>query len=117
MRASAVTPDAFEMSILAMKPYIIPITYLIANRYRKETIVFGPSTLRRWGMFVNIYSVVYGLFIIAFVPLPPRLPVTALNMNYCAPIFLGIALLLLLDWVVRGRTRFKVPLKGVLCRR
>ncbi|KAH8594759.1 putative amino acid permease [Bisporella sp. PMI_857] len=94
--------------------YIIPIACLIVKRYRKETIVFGPWNLGRTGMAVNIYAVIYGTFIVIFVPFPPFLPVTAENMNYCAPVFLGLTILLLFDWVVRGRTKFKGPLKELL---
>ena len=66
------------------------------------------------GMAVNIYALTYGTFIVVFVPFPPRLPVTALNMNYCAPVFLAVYGLLLVDWVVRGRNRFREPLEELL---
>jgi len=86
----------------------------VIKRYRHEPIIFGPWTLGRMGMAINIYAITYGTFIVIFVPFPPRLPVTALNMNYCAPVFLGVSGLLLVDWVVRGRNRFKGPLKELL---
>lgn len=65
-------------------------------------------------MAVNVYAVIYGIFIVIFVPFPPRLPVTALNMNYCAPVFVAVSGLLMIDWLVRGKGRFKGPLKELL---
>ena len=51
----------------------------------------------------------YLVYIAIFVPFPTSLPVTAVTMNYAAPIFLGAVLLALVDWVVRGRKIFEVP--------
>lgn len=94
--------------------YLIPIILLVIKRYRKEPIAFGPWTLGRWGIYVNIYAIIFGTFVCIFAPFPPILPVTAVNMNYCGPVFGGLVILLLFDWVLRGRTRFKGPLKELL---
>jgi choline transport protein len=79
-----------------------------------EKIVFGPWTLGRWGLFINIYAIIFGIFVAVFVPFPIMIPVTAENMNYSGPVFLGFILLLLLDWFVRGRGTYIGPLKDLL---
>lgn len=94
--------------------YLIPIILLVMKRIRKEPIAFGPWTLGRWGMPVNLFSIVFGTFVIIFVPFPPVLPVTAENMNYCGPVFVGLIILLIFDWMVRGRITFTGPLKELL---
>jgi len=94
--------------------YIIPIVCLLIKRFRNEPITFGPWNLGRYGLAVNLYAVIYGTFIVIFVPFPPYLPVSLENMNYCAPVFLVVLLLLLLDWSVRGRNKFKGPLNELL---
>lgn len=96
--------------------YIIPIAFIAIKRFRpnNDPIIFGPWTLGRWGMAVNCYAIVFGVFTCIFVPFPPILPVTAVNMNYCGPIFLGLVALLICDWFIRGRKNYNGPLKELL---
>lgn len=63
------------------------------------------------GLVVNLYAIAFGIFIVVFAPFPVMFPVTAANMNYAGPVFLGVALLLCIDWLVRGKDRFRGPLK------
>jgi len=94
--------------------YLIPIILLVMKRSRGEPIAFGPWTLGRWGMPVNLFAIVFGVFVCIFVPFPTILPVTAENMNYCGPVFGGLIILLLIDWMIRGRAKFTGPLKELL---
>ena len=103
--------------------YIIPIILLVMKRLRvrqarngdhEDAIIFGPWSLGRWGMAINIYAIVFGIFVCIFVPFPPIVPVTAENMNYCGPVFLGLILLLCLDWLVRGKKTFTGPVLNEL---
>ncbi|RLL97436.1 hypothetical protein CFD26_106440 [Aspergillus turcosus] len=94
--------------------YIIPIVMMAWKRLRKEPITFGPFTLGRWGLAINIYAIIFGIFICTFVSFPTEIPVTATNMNYSGPVFLGVSVLLICDWAVRGRGRFTGPLKDLL---
>ncbi|KKK16917.1 amino acid permease [Aspergillus rambellii] len=72
--------------------YLIPIFMMTWKRLRKEPINFGPWTLGRWGLAINIYAIVFGLFTTTFVLFPTEIPVTATNMNYSGPVFLGLIL-------------------------
>jgi choline transport protein len=96
--------------------YLIPIIMLVIRRFNqdRDPIVFGPWTLGRWGLAINIYAILFGTFICIFVPFPTTIPVTALNMNYCGPVFLGLCILLVFDWLIRGRGRYVGPLKELL---
>lgn len=98
--------------------YLIPIILLVMKRLHASTdpepLVFGPWTLGRWGMAINIYAIVFGTFICIFVPFPTIIPVTALNMNYSGPVFMGLCVLLVGDWLFRGRKRYTGPTKELL---
>ena len=97
--------------------YLIPIILLVMKRLRpddEDPVIFGPWTLGRWGLYVNLYAIVFGVFVCIFVPFPTEVPVTPVNMNYCAPVFLGLVVLLGFDWAFRGRNRYTGPLKNLL---
>ena len=98
--------------------YLIPIVLLVIKRFNRATdpepLVFGPWTLGRWGMAINLYAIVFGTFVCIFVPFPTTIPVTAVNMNWSGPVFLGVCILLVCDWMIRGRRRYTGPLKELL---
>lgn len=94
--------------------YLIPIILLVFRRFDKSgtKVNWGPWTMGPWiGLVVNIYAIVFGLFIIIFTPFPSMIPVTAENMNYSGPVFAGMAILLVIDWFFGAKNRFKGPLK------
>lgn len=113
--ASSVALNAIlSLTTLALYvSYLIPIVLLLLRRVKKKHIEFGPFTLGRFGLFVNMYAIVYGVFIIIFLPFPPMLPVTGLTMNYAGPVFAGVLLFALGDWLVRGRGQFHGPIREV----
>jgi hypothetical protein len=65
-------------------------------------------------MPINLYAIVFGTFVCIFLPFPTTIPVTALNMNYAGPVFLGLCILLLGDWIFRGKKSYTGPLKELL---
>lgn len=89
--------------------YIIPIFLLVLKRLRRETINFGPFTLGKWGLWINLYALVFGIFIVVFLPFPVATPVGAETMNYAAPVFIGLMLVALVDWFARGRKFYAGP--------
>lgn len=96
--------------------YLIPIVMMIIRRLdtSRGPISFGPWNLGRYGMAVNIYSLVFGVFVCIFVPFPTQIPVTAANMNWSGPVFIAVCLLLVLDWVFRARKSYVGPMKDLL---
>ena len=93
--------------------YLIPITLLVIKRIRKEHIGFGPFHLGHFGLWINIYAMIYGVFICIFLPFPPTRPVTAVNMNYASPVFAGVIVFAIGDWYIRGKNRFRGPRREV----
>ena len=96
--------------------YLIPIVMMIVRRLdtSRGPIQFGPWTLGRFGMAINIFSLSFGIFVCVFVPFPTQIPVTAANMNWSGPVFLGVCLLLVMDWTFRARHKFVGPSKDLL---
>jgi choline transport protein len=93
--------------------YIIPMVFFLLAKLRGDAIPYGPFKLGRFGLPINIFAIVYALFIIIFLPFPPLLPVTGANMNYGGPVMAAVILFALADWVVSGRKRFKAPIERV----
>lgn len=91
--------------------YIIPILFFTLAKLRGDDIRYGPFRLGRFGLLINIFAIVYGIFIATFLPFPPILPVTAQNMNYGGPVMGFVILAAIADWCITGRKRFKAPIQ------
>jgi choline transport protein len=63
---------------------------------------------------VNLYGAIFGVFISVFSLFPTMIPVTAQNMNYAGPVFLGLTIIAGLDWFIRGKNMFKGPLREMI---
>ncbi|KAL9109285.1 MAG: hypothetical protein Q9227_006040 [Pyrenula ochraceoflavens] len=97
--------------------YMVPIVFLILRKIRApHTIPFGPW--RIWGppwvgLAVNIFSVIYGVYIIIFLPFPSTRPVTWTNMNYGGIVVGVVMVFALLDYLTFGRKRWLGPARKV----
>jgi len=91
--------------------YIIPMIFFTLAKLRGDHIPFGPFRLGRLGLPINIFAIVYAIFIAIFLPFPPFVPVTAANMNYGGPVVGAVILFAILDWFISGRKRFKGPIE------
>jgi choline transport protein len=94
--------------------YAIPTTLFAIRRFnRLDPINFGPWKMGKIGLPVNILAVAFCVFLIIFLPFPPMLPVTGLNMNYASPVFIAVMLFAVINYFVRARKRFTGPIKEV----
>lgn len=91
--------------------YILPILFVALAKMRDDKITYGPIKLGKLGLAINIFAVVYGVFMLIFLPFPPYMPVTAESMNYAGPILGFVLLFALSDWFIDGRKRFQVPVE------
>lgn len=74
---------------------------LYARYSNRGNLKLGDWNWGRWGVYINIFALVYTVYMSIWLPFPSTLPVTAANMNYSGPILvlvLGIAALLWLTW-------------------
>jgi hypothetical protein len=89
--------------------YLIPIVFILIRKVQGKHPQYGPFRLGRWGIPINLFSVLYILWVLSFVALPTIRPVSAINMNYAGPLVLAVILIALADWFTSGRHRFRVP--------
>ena len=93
--------------------YLIPIIIFALRKIRNKHIPYGPFRLGPLGLYVNIFAIVYAIFICIFLPFPPMQPVTAKNMNYASVVFTFVLLFSLADWFVRGKRIYTGPVREV----
>ena len=66
---------------------------------------------RMLGIVTNVLALAFCIFLIIFLPFPSYLPVTAQNMNYAAPIFIGVMGFAIIFYFVDGHKRYVGPIK------
>lgn len=89
--------------------YLLPITFFMLRKIRGPPVQFGPFQLGKWGIAVNVFSLIYLVFVITWMPFPTELPVTGSNMNYAGPILLAVIIGAIADWFITGHKRFDFP--------
>lgn len=94
--------------------YFLPIVLLVIRRFGRKHIPFGPWTLGRYGLAVNLFSLFYCSLLMIFVVFPPYQPVTYKNMNYAGVIFGGVLILNAVMWFAYGRNTYRGPVKDVI---
>ena len=92
--------------------YVLPILFVTLAKLRGDRILYGPFRMGPVvGLAVNIFAIIYGVFVLIWLPFPPYIPVTGTNMNYAGPIIGAVLVFALLDWCITGRKRFKPPIE------
>jgi choline transport protein len=90
---------------------MIPITLLVLKRVHDPTsLVWGPWSLGRLGIFVNIFSICFLVVSVVFSFFPPTIPVTLVSMNWSILVFGGAVVLGLGFYTVRGRKNYHGPI-------
>lgn len=93
--------------------YGLPILLFFLRRFNHANpIQFGPWKMSRMvGIVNNVLAIMFCTFLIIFLPFPSYLPVTSQNMNYAAPIFIGVMLFAIVFYFVEGHKRYVGPIK------
>ncbi|KAI4219582.1 MAG: hypothetical protein L6R36_008221 [Xanthoria steineri] len=94
--------------------YLLPIALMAVRRFGKKEIPWGPWTLGRWGLPINLVSITYSIVLIVFAVFPPFQPVSATTMNYAGVIFGAVMLLCTMMWFAYGRKIYWGPVREVL---
>ncbi len=89
--------------------YMLPIAIMIRRRLRNDEPNFGPFTLGRYGLLVNVVAICWGTFAVIFKFFPTEIPVTAANMNYASLLFGSAVIFSLATWFLYGGKVFKGP--------
>lgn len=90
--------------------YLIPVLLHAKRRLTGPRLKYGPFQLGKFGLPLNIFAIIYSVFIVVFLFFPPYQPVTAQNMNYACVVFGAVVLFSVFWWFVRGRRVYHGPL-------
>lgn len=88
---------------------MIAITLLVVKRLTHAPVHWGPWTLGKFGLAINLYSLAYLFISVFFSFFPPELPVTTVNMNWSCAVFGGAVILGLCWYAVIGRKQYNGP--------
>ncbi|KAF2490798.1 amino acid transporter [Lophium mytilinum] len=91
--------------VLPYISYAIPITCLLVRG--RSNIKPGPFWLGRFGLLCNVVTLGWTLFTLVMYSFPTVMPVTADYMNYVSACYGIILLIIVVDWFVRGRKRYR----------
>lgn len=89
--------------------YLITMGLLIRKRLVGEPMYFGPWTLGRLGLPVNLFAFTYTLIVMVFSFFPPAQPVTAQSMNWSCAVFGGVVIFGLIYYAIFGRHQYQGP--------
>lgn len=82
---------------------------MLYARLVNDELSYGEWNLRRWGVPINTFALVFTLYIMVWLPFPTSVPVSGMNMNYAGPIFLFVVILALLSLLGWARAHWKGP--------
>ena len=94
--------------------YLMPITLLVVRRFGAKEIPFGPFTLGKWGLPINLFAIAYSGLLVVIMVFPPYQPLTAENMNYSSLIFGSVLLTSFILWFVYGKRVYGGPVREVM---
>ena len=89
--------------------FLLSVGIDIIRKLQNRHPQYGPFKLGGWGLPINLFALVFIVYVVTFLPFPVDLLVTATNMNYAGPLVGAIILMALGDWFTSGRKRFEVP--------
>jgi len=95
--------------------YTLSIGSVLWRRiYKPETLPPSHFSLgRKWGIFCNGFSVIFGTWSFFWSFWPQTVPVTAGGFNWASPIFMGVAIFALIFYFWKARHRYVGPVKEV----
>ncbi|KAF5657585.1 amino acid permease [Fusarium heterosporum] len=93
-------------SISLYTSYAIAIASMLYSRFTGK-IVRGEWNLGRYGACINVFALIFTLYVMVFLPFPSTLPVTAANMNYCGPLMLFVLVVVVVYWFASARKAWK----------
>ncbi|PWY80900.1 amino acid transporter [Aspergillus sclerotioniger CBS 115572] len=91
--------------VLLYTSYVVPVVCLLWRG--RENIPHGPFWLGKIGLVCNVVVLLWTVFCLVIYSFPSVYPVTASNMNYVSAVYGVVAVIIGLDWMLRGRKVFR----------
>ncbi|KAF2248464.1 GABA permease-like protein [Trematosphaeria pertusa] len=93
-----------------MITYVFSIGAVLYRRiYHPELLPRCRWSLGRWGVPINTFGLLYALHAFFWSFWPNATPVTKEDFNWAVVMFVGVGVLCMMDYVVRGRKQYKGP--------
>ncbi|RDW80956.1 amino acid permease-3 [Coleophoma crateriformis] len=94
--------------------YIIAISCMLHARLTgrigdgpQYSIRYGEWQLPRgWGTPINVFALLWTMYLTVWLPFPTTIPVTGRNMNYAGPIYVFVVVAAVMYWYSHGRKRW-----------
>jgi len=94
--------------------YIIALSCLLHARYTgrlgsspRAPVQYGGWRMwRGFGAPVNVFALLWTIYLTIWLPFPTSLPVTGTNMNYALPIYTAVVCAAVVGWFVWGKRRW-----------
>ena len=93
--------------------YVVPITLILIKRVRGDPVRWGPWNMGRWGILVNIISIIYIILAVFFSFFPPTAVVTPATMNWSILVYGVVVLFSVGFWFGHGHKVYKGPIMEV----
>jgi hypothetical protein len=81
---------------------------IVILKLKGSPLNYGVFKLGRWGILINLFAILYTLYVTVWVCFPVVLPVTAATMNYALPLWIAVFLFALGRWFLGGNKKFKI---------
>ncbi|KAE8151702.1 amino acid transporter [Aspergillus avenaceus] len=91
--------------VLLYMSYVVPVVCLLYKG--RDNIPHGPFWLGKLGLVCNWVVLAWSLFCLVIYSFPAVYPVNAGNMNYVSAVYGIVAVIIAVDWVVRGKRQFR----------
>ncbi|KAK4691322.1 choline transport protein, partial [Lecanoromycetidae sp. Uapishka_2] len=91
--------------VLLYFSYAIPVVCLLIRG--RDNIRHGPFWLGGVGLCSNVVLLLWTCFTLVMYSFPPVRPVVAGNMNYVSAVYGVVAIIMSVDWFVRGRKYYR----------
>jgi choline transport protein len=86
-----------------MSTYLLSIGCVLLKRIRHEPLPHARWSLGRYGTIINLYAVLYSLFIVILCCFPLNLPVSTESAQWAPLIWVAVILLAAVVYVVHGK--------------
>ena len=111
---SSVAFNAFTGLVIAgyYSSFVIAASVILLKRLTRQDIPirWGPFSLGRAGIPVNVIAIAYSIIGIFFSFWPPGVKPTATTMNWSVAVYGGVLLFSLVFWAVHGRKVYTGPI-------
>ena len=89
---------------------MISISCVLYRRvFHPELLVPCRWSLGRWGIVINVLGLLYATHAFFWCFWPESTPTTPETFNWASVMFVGVSVACLVDYVLRGRKRYKGP--------